>query len=344
MNACRTYALVASTVVAAASISHAAKADPVAEFYKGKSIRLVLPTAPGGSTSLFGLLMAEHLSRHIPGQPSIAGEYRVGAGGVVAANYVYNVAPKDGTVLAMQIANFITQDTQPDAVKFDVAQFSYIGRPADMPRALISWDASGLKTMEDARKQEYIVGSSGRGSVSYMHPALLNQTYGAKFKIIIGLGGAGDSYLALERREIDATTVAWDGLIAGRSHWLRDGKINVLARMGARVLKGYENVPSYTSLAANAEDKALLEFAVHPSDMGQVLSAPPGLPAERLTALRRAFDAMMKDPAFVKAAADRKVLLAPMTGEQLQSLVERFSKRSKAVSERLKAFAAEKSK
>ncbi|MGE0627225.1 MAG: Bug family tripartite tricarboxylate transporter substrate binding protein [Hyphomicrobiaceae bacterium] len=336
------HALVASTVAAVVLGSTAAVADSVADFYQGKSIRLVLPTSPGGSTSLFGLLMAEYLPRHIPGHPSMAGEYRVGAGGVVAANYVYNVAPKDGTVLAMQITNFITQDTQPDAVRFDVAKFSYIGRAADMPRALISWDASGLKSIEDVRKKEYIVGSSGRGSVSYIHPALLNQTYGARFKIIIGLGGAGDSYLALERREIDATTVAWDGLVAGRSNWLRDGKVNVLAKIGRRVLKGYEKVPSYTTLASNAEDKALLEFAVHPSDMGQVLSAPPGVPPERLTALRRAFDAMMKDPDFIKVAKDRKVVLEPMTGEELQSLVDGFSKRSKAISERLRAIAAKK--
>ena len=329
-----------SAVVSVVTLSASAMAEPVADFFRGKSIRLVLPTSPGGSTSLFGLMLAEHLPRHIPGQPSMATEYRVGAGGVVAANYVFNVAPKDGTVLAMLITNLITEDTQPSAVKFETAKFNFIGRPSDLPRALISWDASGLKTIEDARKRESVVGSSGRGSVSYIHPAILNQTYGTKFKIIIGLGGAGDSYLALERREIDATTVAWDGLISSRSNWLSEGKVNVLATIGSRQFTGYESVPNLISLASNSDDKALLKFAVHSADMGQAIAAPPGIPNDRLIALRRAFDLMMKDPAFIKLAAERKVELLPMTGEQLQDLVGRFSKRSNAISARLRELAA----
>lgn len=317
-----------------------AKADPVAEFYKGKTIRLVLPTAPGGSTSLFGLTMAEFLPRFIPGNPAVAAEYRVGAGGVVTSNYVYNAAPKDGTVISMLIAGLLAQDTQPDAVRFDASKFSYIGRAADLPRALIAWHAAGINSIDEARTKEAVVGASGRGALTYIHPALINETYGTKFKIINGYSGAGTTYLALERGEIDATTVAWDGLVAGRSDWLRDGQVKVLATIGSRQFTGYENVPKMVELAKTDADRAVLRYAAHAADFGQVLAAPPGIPADRLAALRKAFDAMMRDPAFLKMAAEKKMEIAPMSGQELQAFVEGMAKRSPEVSARLKAISA----
>lgn len=318
-----------------------ALADPVAEFYKGKSIRMVMPTSPGGSTSLFGLAMAEHLPRFIPGNPSVAAEYRVGAGGLVAANYVYNAAPRDGTVITMLISGLTSEDTQPAAVRFETQKFNFIGRASDLPRALIAWHTSGLTHIDDARKVEKTVGASGRGSNANIHPQLINLVYGTKFKMVLGYGGAGATYLALERGEIDATTVAWDGLVAGRGDWLRDGKVKVLLAIGSRKFAGFENVPNFVDLARTPEDRALLEYAAHSADFGQVLAAPPGVPAERVQALRRAFDAMMKDKDFLALAKARKMHLEPMTGEQLQAFVERQAKRPKEVAQRLRAVAAD---
>jgi len=317
------------------------KAESVAEFYKGNTIRLVLPTAPGGSTSLFGLTMSEFLPRFIPGKPRVVAEYRVGAGGVVAANYVYNAAPKDGSVITMLIAGLLTEDTQPGAVQFDAARFSYIGRAADLPRALIAWHTSGLETIEDARETEVVLGASGRGATAYIHPALINEIFGTRFRIITGYRGAGTTYLALERGEIGATTVAWDGLLAGRGDWLRDGQVRVLVTIGSRKFAGYENVPKIVDLAKTEEDRALLEYATHTSDFGQVLAAPPGIPQDRLDALRKAFDEMVQDPEFLATAKDKKMVIDPMSGRELQSFVERMAKRPAEVAKRLRAVVSD---
>jgi tripartite-type tricarboxylate transporter receptor subunit TctC len=339
--AARFAGLITALVVAALSSTVPVAAEPVAEFYKGKTIRLVLPTAPGGSTSLYGLLIAEHFSKHIPGNPAVVAEYRVGAGGVVAANYVYNAAPKDGTAITMLIAGLLTQDTQPDTVRYDAAKFSYIGRASDLPRAFVAWHTSGLNTIDDARKREVALGASGQGSLSTIHPALVNELYGTKFKIINGYSGAGTTYLALERGEIDATTVAWEGLVAQHSDWLRDGKIKVLATIGSRKFTGYEQAPNMIDLGKTEEDKALLAYAAHFADFGQALAAPPDIPEDRLKALRQGFDELMKDKAFLAAMSEKNVEIMPMTGADLQAFVARVAQRSPKIAARLRALAAE---
>ncbi|MBN9083145.1 MAG: hypothetical protein BGP04_02970 [Rhizobiales bacterium 62-17] len=331
-------ALKALTIVfAAASASVTAQAQ-TGDFYKGKTIKIVLPTAPGGSTSLYGLLIAEHLQRHIPGNPVVTTEYRVGAGGIVAANYVYNAAPKDGTVITMLISGLLAEDTQPEAVKFKAAKFRYIGRAADLPRAFVAWHSAGINTIDDVRKREVALGSSGKGALTSIHPLLVNDIYGTKFKIVNGYSGAGTTYLALERGEIDATTVAWEGLVAQHADWLRDGKIKVLATMGSRKFTGYENVPKVESLAKNADDRELLTYSVHYADVGQALAAPAEIPDDRLQILRRAFDAMVADPAFIASTKSKNVEIEPMTGEELQAFVEKAAQRSPKISERMRAL------
>ncbi|MDH7795071.1 MULTISPECIES: tripartite tricarboxylate transporter substrate-binding protein [unclassified Beijerinckia] len=334
-------ALRALTIVCAgvlASFTAAAQAQTADNFYKGKTVKIVLPTAPGGSTSLYGLLIAEHLQRHIPGNPVVTTEYRIGAGGIVAANYVYNAAPKDGTVITMLISGLLAEDTQPDAVKFKAAKFRYIGRAADLPRAFVAWHAAGINTIDDARKRQVALGSSGAGALTSIHPLLVNDIYGTKFKIVNGYGGAGTTYLALERGEIDATTVAWEGLVAQHADWLRDGKIKVLATMGSRQFTGYETVPKVESLAKTAEDRELLAYSVHYADVGQALAAPAEIPEDRLQILRRAFDAMVKDPAFIATTKAKNVEIEPMTGEDLQAFVDKAAQRSPKISARMRAL------
>lgn len=315
-----------------------AQAQSGDSFYKGKTIKIVLPTAPGGSTSLYGLLIADHLQRHIPGNPVVTTEYRVGAGGIVAANYVYNAAPKDGSVLTLLISGLLAEDTQPKAVKFKTAKFGYVGRAADLPRAFVAWHTSGINTIEQARQRDIPLGSSGAGSLTSIHPLLVNDIYGTRFKVVNGYGGAGTTYLALERGEIDATTVAWEGLVSQHADWLRDGKIKVLATIGSRKFTGYENVPKLESLAKTQADRELLAYSAHVADFGQALAAPPDIPPERLQILRRAFDAMIKDPAFIAMTKEKGVEIEPMTGEALQALVDNAAKRTPELAERLRAL------
>jgi len=295
----------------------------VEDFFRGKQIRMVLPTAPGGSTSLYGMALGEFMARHIPGHPVIVPEYRPGAGGVVAASYVYNAAPKDGTVITMLLSSMVTfQVLQPDTIKFDTTKFSHIGRIADLPRALIAWHTAGLNSIDDAKTREVALGASGKGSSTTIHPALMNAFLNTRFKIVTGYRGAGDTYLALERGEIQATTVAWDGLVSERGDWLRNGLVKVLVRIGNRKMPGFQNVPTLADLGKTAEDKAVLDLALVPMEMGQAVSAPPGLPPDRLAALRRAFDLTMTDPAFLAFAKSRDMPIAPMTGDELGRLIE----------------------
>jgi tripartite-type tricarboxylate transporter receptor subunit TctC len=294
----------------------------VEDFFRGKTIRMVLPTAPGGSTSLYGMTLGDFMARHIPGNPVIVPEYRPGAGGVVAASYVYNAAPKDGTVITMLLSSVLTtQLLQPGSIKFDTARFTHIGRIADLPRALIAWHTSGINSIDDAKTREVALGASGKGGSTVIHPALMNALLGTRFKIITGYRGAGDTYLALERGEIAATTVAWDGLVSERGDWLKNGTVKVLVRMGYRRLAGFESVPTLTALGKSEEDKAVLELALAASEIGQAVSAPPGLPADRLMALRRAFDLTMTDPAFLAFAQKRLMPVEPMTGDELHRLI-----------------------
>ncbi len=328
--------LMTAFLAVAMTCAQPAAASSIEEFFRGKQIKMVLPTAPGGSTSLYGMTLAEFMARHIPGRPTIVAEYRPGAGGVVAASHVYKVAPKDGTTITMLLSSMITtQLMQPEKAKFDTPKFTFIGRIADLPRALIAWHTAGLNTIEDAKTREVALGASGKGSNTVIHPALMNALAGTRFKIVTGYRGAGDTYLALERGELAATTVAWDGLVSERGDWLKEGKVKVLVRIGHRKIKGFEQVPSLIDLGATAEDKAVLALALVPSEIGQAVAAPPGVPADRVAALRRAFDMTMKDPAFLEFTRKRQMPVEPMTGDELRRLVEQGMAVPKSVVQRM---------
>lgn len=310
-------------------------ANEVSDFYNGKTIRMVMPTSHGGSTALYGTVVGRHLKRHIPGKPNIIHEYRTGSGGLIAANYVYNAAPKDGSIITMLLSSTVlTQLIKPKAAKFTYHKFSIIGRITDGPRALIAWHTTGINTIEDAKKKSVPLGASGRTSVTTIHPALINQFAGTKFQIVTGYRGAGNTYLALERGEISATTVAWDGLISNRGDWLKSGKVKLLALIGVRKIKGYASVPRLVDFGRNAEEKAVLNLTQLPSELGQTVAAPPGIPAARLAALRAAFDATMQDPAFLAEVKKRKMVLAPLKAGQVTAMVVEGIKQPASVIER----------
>ena len=311
------------TLVVALLACGQAVADPVADFYKGKKIRMVLPVPPGGTVSLYGTTIAQFMERYIPGHPNIIHEYRPGSGGVIAANYVFNAAPKDGTVITTLLSTaIILKQLRPKAARFIPAEFNFIGRMTDNPRVLITWHATGINSIEDARKKDIPIGSAAKLSVTAIHPLLMNRLAGTRFQIVNGYSGAGPAYLAMERGEIAATTVAWDGLIGNRLDWLKEGKVKVILRMGARRLPGYESVPELRDFGNTPEEKAVLKLMSLPADTGQVLAAPPGVPADRLAALRNAFEATIKDPAFLAEAEKRKMTLNPMSAGDVQKLFD----------------------
>lgn len=316
-------ALCAALLVPAGPAVAQSGAQSVADYYQGKKIRWVLPVNPGGTVSLYGTTVAKYMEKYIPGKPNIIHEYRTGSGGVVAANYVFNAAPKDGTVFTTLLSTaIIYKQLRPKATRFVPADFAFIGRMTDNPRVLVSWHAAGINSLEDAKKKAVPLASSSKLSVTAIHPLLLNRLAGTKFQIVNGYRGAGPSYLALERGEVAATTVSWDGLVGQRMDWLEGGKVKVIARMGSRRLEGYESVPELRDFGSTPDEKAVLRLMSLPADTGQVLAAPPEIPADRLAALRNAFEAVMKDPAFLAEAKERHMALNPMSYDEVQKLFD----------------------
>ena len=242
---------------------------------------------------------------------------------MVAANYVFNAAPKDGTVFTTLLSTaIIYKQLRPKSTRFVPADFAFIGRMTDNPRVLIAWHGTGIKTLEDTKKIPVPLASSNKLSVTALHPLLLNRLAGTKFQIVNGYRGAGPSYLALERGEVAATTVSWDGLIGQRMDWLTGGKVNVIARMGSRRLEGYESVPELRAFGTTPDEKAVLRLMSLPADTGQVIAAPPEIPKARLAALRDAFEKTMNDPEFLAEAKERHMTLHPLSSDGVQKLFD----------------------
>jgi tripartite-type tricarboxylate transporter receptor subunit TctC len=293
-----------------------------ADFFRGKSIRLVIPTGPGGAYSLYALLFAEHFGQHVPGQPTIVPEYRAGAGGIVAANYLYTLAPRDGTALGIPLAPIILgQYTGGSAVQYDSAKFNWIGQMSEITRLLTVWGDSNIHTFSDLAAHDTVAGTTGRGSETFINPAIVNYVFHTRIRIVGGYKGSADLLLALERKEIGLMSATWSNLAGNRPDWIKDGKVRFLAQIGLSKLPGL-NVPLLIDLAKNDADRQLIEFmSLVTTSVGYSVMSPPGVPADIVGALRTAFDDTMKDPAFIADARKRHVDLTPKQYQSVETAV-----------------------
>ena len=312
-----------------------AQTGNVAQHFKGKTIKLIISTGSGGAYGGYGLVFAQHLGRHIPGEPVVVSEYRPGAGGIVAANYLYNVAPKDGTVIAIPLAPLVLAQHTGTNVQYDASKFLWIGQMAEITRLFAVWENSPVKRFEDLLTREVIAGSSGRGSETYMNPAIMNSVFNTKIKIVSGYKGSNDLMLALERGEISAVSGTWANFAANHPTWVRDQKVRFLVQMGLRKVKGYEHVPLLSELAKNDDDRRLVEFmSLVTTSVGYSVMAPPGVPSPVIGALRQAFDATMTDPAFLESAKKCCVDLDPATHTAVEEAVAKAVSSPKALLDR----------
>lgn len=271
-----------------------------AQFFEGKTIELAIGTGPGGAYGSYGLVFAHYFGKHIPGNPAIVTKFRPGAGGVVMANYLYNAAPKDGTVIAMPLSPLVLAQFTGASIQYDASKFNWIGRIAGLTRLIAVWHSSPLKTFSDLIRHQSIAGTSGKGSETYMDPALMNYVFGTKIKIVSGYRGSNDLMLALERGEISVVSGTWANFAGNHPDWLRDKKVRFLVQIGLSKISGQENVPLLADLAKNDSDRKLIEFmSLVTQSVGYSIMTPPGVPAARVAALRTAFDATMKDPGFL---------------------------------------------
>ena len=315
-----------------------ARADPVGDFYKGKSIQFVIRSTAGTGYDQYGRLLARHIGRHIPGNPSLVPVNMPGGGGIVAANYVGAVAPKDGTVLTL-VSQGLPMDQamqMSPALKVDLRQFNWLGNMSNSNQLLVTWKTSPTKTLEDAKRRETTIGSSGAGSVSVQFPAICNNLLGTKFKIIFGYPGGAEIDLAMERGELDGRGANPYASYVSSTPYIRDHSLNILVQLGVEKDPALPEVPLLRDLAKNETDRAILDFFSKAVAVGRPIATTPGVPADRVAALRKAFDATLADPDFIRDAEKEKAEIRGMTGQQLAQLVSDLIDAPQAIRDKVK--------
>jgi tripartite-type tricarboxylate transporter receptor subunit TctC len=305
-------------LVAVLAIGFAGSSRAQDDFYKGKNVNFIIGTAPGGGYDAYSRLIAHHIGKHLPGQPSVVPQNMPGAAGIRAANYLYNVAPKDGTVIGMvDQAVYLDQILGTAGLTVDASKFNWIGRILSNSAVLYARHGAEVKKIEDVFSHELIVSTSG--AASRLNWTVLNNLLGTKFKIIPGYQGSNDSRMALVRGEVDALSQPWPVLKVEGEQLLRDKQINLLLQTGADKNSELPQVPRMIDLAKSDEDRVLLALFSSPSTIGRSVVAPPGIPTERVQALRQAFMAAIRDPALLEEVKRSKLALDPLDGATLQA-------------------------
>ncbi|HTI84974.1 MAG TPA: tripartite tricarboxylate transporter substrate-binding protein [Alphaproteobacteria bacterium] len=317
------FALLPAVCLATAALAASASADPIADFYKGKTMQMVIATSPGGDYDTRGRLLARHMGRNIPGHPNIVPQNMPGAVGLQATNWLANLAPKDGTVLHMVMQNMPAhQALGGQNVHFDARKFNWIGNTTDSPSVVNSWYTTGITSIEQVKTKELIVGAPGTATASVYYPMVLNAIAGTKFKIIAGYPGGNDVNLAMERGEVGGrgsnTLASWK---SSRPQWLTEHKINILVQVAQKRHPELPDVPLLTEMASSDADRKVMAFISADVAYARPVATTPDVPAERVKALRVAFMATMKDPELLAEAGKAQIDINPLAGDEVQKIV-----------------------
>lgn len=320
----------------ASLLSTPAFAQAPADFYKGKNVDMVIGFSVGGGYDVYARTVARFMGEHIPGKPRIVPKNMTGAGSRVAANFVYNVAPKDGTVLATADQSMPLEQAVGDAgITFDTRKFTWIGTPIFENNTLVTWHTSPVKTVEDAKRMEVAVGATGFNT-SAQYPQVMNSLLGTKFKIIMGYPGGNEINLAMENGEVAGRgSNNWTSWKSTKPDWIRDKKINIIVQIGLTKAADLPDVPLLMDLAKNEDDRLALKLVSAPPMVGRPVFSTPNVPDDRTKALRDAFDATMKDPAFLEEAKKTGLDINPIGGAELQKIVADIIDTPKPVRDRL---------
>lgn len=308
------------------------------DWYRGKTVKLIVGTGPGGGIDLYGRLVARHIGRYLPGQPNVVAQNVPAAAGIAAATYLFNLAPKDGTTIGIVSQGLILNEVLGlPGLQFQAGKFNWVGRVSSDVLVAFTWHTNKVKAIADAMTAETTLGGTGPGTTATQSPQLLNQVVGTKFKVIVGYPDTGSTMLAMERGEIDGTSTGWGGLRSAKGDWVRE-KINLLVQMGTVRHADLPDVPSWVDLAKTADDKKLLWMFGINAEIGKSILAPPGMAPERIEMLRSAFAAMVKDSKFLADVESAHMDFAPMPGEELQKLVVEAISVPEALRERARSF------
>jgi len=317
MRQLRPATLVVASLMAAGSVT-TARAEDVAAFYAGKQINFIAPTSPGGGFDLYSRLFAEAVRKYIPGQPSVIVQNMPGAGGMRAAGYMFNVAPKDGSVIGMPLSNIpLSEALEPGDAHYKSAKFAWIGTITPETDVLAVFKTSGVASIDEARRKEVILGATGKLGLLALNANLVNALLGTKFKVVTGYPSGNEVNLAMEGHEVLGRTNQWTSWKSQRPEWVKDGKLSYLLQIGPREPE-LPDVPVFLDLVKTAKDQAMVRLLQSSQVVGRSIYAPPGLPADKLAALRQAFEKTVRDPEFVAKVTAVGLRVQPSPGEALE--------------------------
>jgi tripartite-type tricarboxylate transporter receptor subunit TctC len=323
-------------VLTSLAITAATPAPAQAPNLAGKNVTMLIGFGPGGGYDLWGRVVARHIGKHLPGTPNVVPQNMPGGGSFNAANHIYTIAPKDGTVLGI-----IARDaplgplTGAAGARFDPLKITWVGTPTKETNVCIASDKAKVKTVKDLFETELIIGNTGVGTGTYSYPKALNGMIGTKFKLISGFPSSSDVFLAMERGEVDGICESLDSVVGKRPDWISSKKVNVLFQGGVEPNPELKDVPFVVDLARNDEQKQAIEFLYAGQGIGRPFVAPPDLPADRLKMLRDAFNATMKDPDFIAEVKKQNLDLEPEDGEHLAALIKKIYATPKPIVEKV---------
>lgn len=297
------------------------------EFYRNKTINVLVGGTAGGGFDTISRIMANHLGRYIPGNPTFLVRDMPGGGGIVVANHTYNVAAKDGTTISYVGPVVVQPLLNPDdkRIQFDAKKFTWIGSLGQTHSILFAWHKTPFMSAEDLFQREMVVGGTGAASTTDIYPKVLNAVLGTKFKLITGYQGSKETLIAIERGEADGRFNSWDSMKTTSGQWIRDGLIRVLLQASTKRHPELPNVPTALELAKTEEQRQAIEFLFLPAEMGRPIAAPPNVPAEQKTILRDAFAKLVKDANFLADAKKAGLEVeGPMTGAEVEKVVDRI--------------------
>jgi tripartite-type tricarboxylate transporter receptor subunit TctC len=297
-------------------------ADAVADFYKNKTVSIYVGVAAGGLYSTFAQTLARYMGKHIPGNPKIIVEHQLGAGGIVAANNVYNALPKDGTVLMTPLSQTAKRVVLGDpAPKYDPKKWNWLGGWGEAVVTCSVFNTAPAQTIAEARQKENVIGSFDTGSLTYTYPLAANSLIGTKFKMVLGYPGGNEVRIAMERGEVHGLCAQYDGWKSTRPQWLSEGKLTHLVQFASKGHPDLPNVPLLSSFAKTDEDRQIMKFVEWGIEDRAMVMAP-GVPEDRVKAMEKAYMDTLRDPEFIAEAEKLKFEIAPITGQEIRDFVD----------------------
>jgi len=311
--------------VLATSLTGAAQAqsNSVADFYKGKTINIIVGYSAGGGYDIYARMLAPYLTKHLPGNPTVVVQNMDGAGSLKATNYLYNVAPKDGTAIGTFGRGLAMEPLIGGAgTQFDATKFTWLASGTNELGVFVVWHTSPIKTWDDMLTKEFTVGGEGSGSDPDIYAAVVKNLFGAKLKLISGYPGTSEVTIALERGEVDGrASWSWSSLKSTKPHWIKDNLVRFPVQLGTIKNKDLPDVPLILDFAKTDKQRQILTLILSRQVMGRPFAAPPGIPEDRKQALRKAFDDAFKDPDLIAEATKRKMDVNPVSGADIEKLV-----------------------